>query len=285
VDLNSRGVAENKAGIDVYKARVDERLTNAERDWAAEKKGLSEQIGKLTEDNLALQAQVTRLRGLQGAQVLAAGSDAALVDATVVSVDGSAKRAYLSVGADQKAQIGMTFSVYSDAAAIRPDAEGNYPAGKATIEIINVGKNSSTAMITSEVRGNPIVQGDVVANAVYDPNKSYTFVVTGNFDANRDGVATAQERVQIEAMIKEWGGKIASEIGPEVDFILMGEQPVMPAQPAANAPREVFLDFVRREDEVKAYNNLYQAAIRASIPVLNENRFYNLIGRTPIRTR
>lgn len=283
VDLNSRSVAENKVGINEYKSLVDEQLTRAQADFASEKKGLTDQIGKLTEDNLALSAQVARLRGQQGAGLVSAGSDLSLVDATVISVDGSAKRAYLNIGADQKAQIGMTFTVYGDAAAIRPDAEGNYPSGKATLEIINVGKNSSTAMITSEIRGNPMVQGDVVANAVYDPNKTYVFVVTGNFDADRDGIATAQETPMIEAMTKKWGGKVVSQIGPEVDFVLMGERPIMPAQPADNAPREVFLDFVRREDAVKAYDNMYQAAIRASIPVLNENRFYNLIGRTPAR--
>lgn len=283
VDLNSRSVAENNAGIGAYKTQVDERLARAEADFAAEKKSLTEQIGRLTDDNLALSAQVSRLRGQQGKDLVTAGSDLSNVDATVISVDGSAKRAYINIGADQKAQIGMTFTVYGDAAAIRPDAEGNYPPGKATIEIINVGKNSSTAMITSEIRGNPMVQGDVVANAVYDPNKVYTFVMTGNFDADRNGIATAEETPKIEAMIKSWGGKVVTEIGPEVDFVLMGERPVMPAQPADNAPREVFLDFVRREDAVKAYDNMYQAAIRASIPVLNENRFYNLIGRTPAR--
>lgn len=284
VDLNSRAVAENKAGIDAYKSQVDETLNRERGEWANERKSMSDQNAKLVEDNLALQAQVARLRGTQGKEQLAAGSEAGAVDATVISVDANAKRAYLNIGADQKASIGMTFSVYSEAAAIRPDAEGNYPRGKATLEIINVGKNSSTAMITSEVRGNPILQGDVVANAVYDPAKTYTFVVAGNFDANRDGVATPEERRDIEAMIKQWGGKIAPQLGPEVDFVLMGERPIMPAQPAANAPSDVFADFIRREDAVKAYDALYEAAQRASIPVLNENRFYNLIGRN-LRTR
>lgn len=279
IEQNSRAVAENKSGIDDYKTLIDQRLAREQGEWNAEKKGLNDQIAKMTEDNLALQAQVARLRGTQGSQQLSAGSEANAVDATIISVDGSAKRAYLNIGADQKAQIGLTFTVYSDAAAIRPDAEGNYPRGKATLEIINVGKNSSTAMITSEVRGNPIVQGDVVANAVYDPAKTYMFVVAGNFDANRDGIATPEERRDIEAMIKQWGGKVAPQLGPEVDFVLMGERPIMPAQPAANAPSEVFADFIRREDAVKAYDSLYEAAQRASVPVLNENRFYTLIGR------
>lgn len=285
VDANSQSVAENRKGVDDYKKDVDAQLTNAQSVFASEKKSLLDQTAKLTEDNLALQAQVARLRGLQGKQTMTASGEAGLVDAAIVGVDGSARLAYLNVGADQKAGLGMTFTVYSDAAAIRPDEEGNYPKGKATLEIINVGKNTSTAKITSEVRGNPVVQGEVAANAIYDPNKTYTFVVSGNFDANRDGVATAQERQQIEAQVKTWGGKVTTTMGPEVDFVLMGERPISPAQPPDNAPREVFLEFVRREDEVKAYDNLYQAAQRASIEVLNENRFYTLTGRTPTRAR
>jgi hypothetical protein len=280
VELNSKGVADYRSSVDTYKAQVDGVLSRSESDWATEKKGLSDQLTKLTEDNLALQAQVDRLRGVQGRQVVAPGNEIALVDATIIGVDSGARRVFLNIGEQQKVRIGMTFTAYSDAAAIMPDAEGNYSGGKATLEVINVGKNSSTAMITNEIRGNPLVQGDVVANAVFDPNKTYVFAISGNFDADRDGIATAQEIRQIEAMIKEWGAKFTTELGPEVDFVLMGERPVVPAQPAANAPPEVFRDFVRREDEVKKFDALYQASIRASVPVLNENRFYNLIGRT-----
>ena len=35
-----------------------------------------------------------------------------------------------------------------------------------------------------------MVSGDVIANAVYDPKKSYRFVVFGAFDTDGDGVAT-----------------------------------------------------------------------------------------------
>ena len=56
--------------------------------------------------------------------------------------------------------------------------------------MINVGDTASTCRVTSEVKGNPVVKGDVIANAIYDPNKQYKFVAFGNFDTNRDGLVT-----------------------------------------------------------------------------------------------
>ena len=162
--------------------------------------------------------------------------EAALVDGTVIGANGSDRQAFISIGDKQKVVLGMTFSVYSDKTQIRPDADGNYPRGKATLEVINVGESSSTCRITSEARGNPVVKGDVIANPIYDPNKTYKFVVFGNFDANRDGTATALERREINAMIESWGGKVVDDLTGDVDFLVLGERPILPPRPSAESP-------------------------------------------------
>jgi hypothetical protein len=179
--------------------------------------------------------------------------------------------------------LGMTFSVYSDKSQIRPDADGNYPRGKATLEVINVGESSSTCRITSEARGNPVVKGDVIANPIYDPNKTYKFVVFGNFDANRDGAATALERQDINAMIESWGGKVADDLTGDVDFLVLGERPILPPRPSAESPFEIVQEFIRRQRDVERYDQLSARATATSIPILTENRLYTLVGKTPSR--
>lgn len=283
VERYRQQIEEYRNGVNDYKTQLDAKLSKADADHAAEKKKLSDQISKLVEESLTLGAQVKQLRGQASQQILKPADEYALVDGQVVGVDGSGRRAFLNIGAQQKVQIGMTFAVYADASAIKPDASGNYPRGKATLEVINVGPTSSTARVTSETRGNPVVNGDVIANAIFDPNKVYKVVIDGNFDTNHDTFATAQEKRQIEAMVKEWGAKVSDELGPEVDFLILGERPVMPPNPPDDAPVEVFQNFVAAENQVKRYDRLFDQAQRASIPILNENRFYTLIGRTGAR--
>lgn len=278
-------VTDYRAGIDTYKAQLDQQLATAISEAGSAQKRLADQLQKLTEENLILKNQLLALREANKSQSFRAGDEAALVDATVVGVNGAEKIAFISIGENKKAAIGMSFAVYSDASAIRPDANGNYPRGKATLEIINVGPTSSTCRILSETRGNPVIAGDVVANAIYDPNKVYKFVTYGLFDINRDGIPTALERQDLEALITAWGGKVVDGLTGDVDFLILGESPVLPPQPPNDASQAAFEEFLRQKRLVTTYNDLYQQAKDASIPILNENRLYTLIGKTPARQR
>ena len=179
----------------------------------------------------------------------------------------------------------MNFAVYGDETQIRPDAEGNYPQGKGAVEVVNVGETSSRCRVLFERAGNPIVPGDVIANAVYDPNKVYKFLVAGNFDTNGDGNRTPGERTEVSALIEEWGGETTEELTGDIDFLVLGEPPVLPPPPGIATPIEIVEIYIRKENELKRYNELFEAAQRTSIPVLNENRLYTLIGRIRSRTR
>ncbi len=272
-------------GADTYKKQLDKQLEATKADFGAREKQLQDRIAKITDENIILRNQVTTLRGERTRELLRGKDEYALVDAQVLGVDPVTRQAFISVGERQKAQIGMSFAVYPDASAIRPDDAGNYPRGKATLEVINVGPSSATCAITSEARGNPVVKGDVVANAVYDPNKVYKFVVSGNFDANRDGYATPLERNDVEALVAAWGGRVVPDLTADVDFLVVGERPVLGPQPSADAPRELFLEFIRQKRLVDTYDALTQQAQQTGVPIINENRFYTLIGKTPAPIR
>ncbi|MFO0856531.1 MAG: hypothetical protein U0640_04135 [Phycisphaerales bacterium] len=241
----------------------------------------AQQVRDLTERNLILESNVANLRGQRSKDLFKGADEASLADGTLVSVNEVDNTVVVSLGRKDRIPLGMTFTVYGSANAIRPNEAGDYPPGKATLEVINVAENTATARITSELKGNPVIRGDVIANAVYDPSKTYKFVVFGNFDSDRDGIPTPAERAGIEAMVKNWGGATTDDLSGDVDFLLLGARPLLPPRPDGNAPLEVALEFQRRFRDVERYDALSRQAVATGVPVLNENRLYTLIGRTP----
>lgn len=261
------------------KLAMDERVSRlqAAADEAAAK--LRTDIDNLQREKVLNQSLITRLQDeLKGKRVGGASEDA-LVDAEIIGIDAAANTVILSRGRKDKVVLGMTFTVYAEATDIRPDASGNYPVGKATLEVIRIDENTATARILSERKGNPVVRGDVVANAVYDPNKTYRFLVYGNFDADGDGRATFEEQTEIRARIQAWGGQVLSELTGDTDFLVLGVRPVLPPEPAGNAPIEVINQYIALRRQALRYDELFEKAQATSIPVLNQNRLFTLTGQ------
>lgn len=174
----------------------------------------------------------------------------------------------------------MSFAIYADAASIKVDpASGEYPRGKANVEVIAVSDTTSTCRLLSESKGNPVAVGDSVANALYDPSKTYSFLIYGNFDVNNDAIATPTEQSDLKALIEGWGGKSVDDLGGDVDFLVLGQRPILPPRPGADAPIEILQEYIRLSRIVERYDTLYKQAISTGLPVLNENRLYTLIGR------
>ena len=282
------------ADIDRYRAEVEtyrknvgdtQNFMNGQiekgRESAAQvESGLKEQIRTFSSENLQLKEQVAKLRAEHTASILKPKAEESLVDGTVIGLSQGANQVTINRGQKDKIFLGMTIAVYSDATAIKVDPKtGEYPRPKAKLEIVNVGETSSTCRITEETRGNPVVRGDVVANAIYDPNKVYTFLVFGNFDFNGDGVATPAEAEDVRATIIAWGGKVTEELTGSVDFLVLGQKPQLPPKPTVDSPDAVVREFIRLNGLVEKYRVLQEQAVSTSVPILNENRLYTLIGR------
>jgi soluble cytochrome b562 len=245
---------------------------------------LNDRIRRLESENLQLVDRLSKLQTEKTDSLLKPTSEAALVDGSIIGLNQAGGSVTIDRGRRDKIILGMTFAVYSDATGIRPHAEtGEYPPGKAMLEVTHVGETSSTARIISETRGNPVVRGDVIANAIYDPNKVYTFLVFGNFDANGDGHSTPGEASDIRAMIEAWGGRVVDELSGDVDFLILGQRPVLPPRPGVGSPWPVVEEFMRLDSIAQRYDRLWEQAVSTSLPVLNENRLYTLIGRTAVR--
>lgn len=266
--------------------KIEERLVGQNEtlrsDFTAREQRMQDQINEQSQQIIVLQDNIARLQGEGKVTSVAGLPEEALVDGVVSQVNAIDNEAMISIGRDKKAVLGMTFAVYDDATDIRPDAQtGEYPKGKAVIEIIKVEQTFSRARIISSSEGNPIVRGDVIANAVYDPDKTYKFVVDGLFDVDRDGVATRFERETLEAIIERWGGILVDEITGDTDFVVLGVKPVLPPAPGRDAPVAAIQEYVRLQQEIKRYDDLLAKAEQTSLPVLNANRLRTLIGDFP----
>ena len=297
-DLNTR-VSQATDRVDEYgldNDRYREALNAVEQQFAqqrAEERAESREqldradgrISELEREVLVLSDQLSKLRG-ENTESFGPLSEEALVDGEVVGTNPEANEVTISLGRDANLVLGMTFAVYANATQIRPDSSGDYPQGKAAIEVINVDERSARARILTEAPGNPIVQGDVIANAAFDPEKVYRFLVMGNFRSRVGrGVPNPAGRDEVQALIEEWGGEVTSALEGDVDFIVAGAKPVLPPEPGVDAPIAIVSDYSRRARELEEYNRILEIARRTSIPVLNENRLNTLIGRVQSITR
>ncbi|MCH2152253.1 MAG: hypothetical protein MK089_02830 [Phycisphaerales bacterium] len=245
---------------------------------------LETEVDRLSDENVRGQSTIEELRSLVDRSKIKPKDPAALVDGEIIEVTGRGDQVYINRGTDDQIVLGMIFQVYDDAAQVRPDEDGNFPEGKATIQVVKVGDTTATAKVTRATRGRPVVSNDVIVNPFYDPNYTFKFLVHGNFDIDADGRATSAEREYIERQIQSWGGTVISgnEITGDLDFLVLGVEPSNPQNPSANATQLEMQQILDQRMTHQQYNDLFNAAKKADIPVLNANRLYILTGKRGI---
>lgn len=266
--------------LETFKQDMEVRNEKIRADGQDELAERNAQIVELEKQAALSRGTISRLQAELKGRTPGVADEATRVDGQIIGLDAGENNVYLDIGSKQKVTVGLTFEVYSEPNAIRPNEEtGDYPSGKASLEVIKVDRDSSVARITNEKRGNPVAKGDVIANAVYDPNKVYTMVVYGNFDANRDGVATQQEAAIIRTLVEEWGGRVLDQLQGDADFLILGQKPLIPPPPPEGSPGALIQEYIRVRRIADQYDELLRQAQTTSLPVLNENRFYTLIGK------
>lgn len=273
-------VEDYRQGANEARTRMEQTIDMVRNEAAQRESALQGQVQRLQNENLRLQDTIASYQQERSKDRLKPKDEFALVDGRVIGVDPAENTVFINRGQRDKIVLGMSFSVYEDASTIKPDpTTGEYPRGKAAVEVISVNETSSTGRILYETQGNPIGRGDVIANPVYDPDKVYTFLVYGNFDINGDGRSTPAEQTDVAALIESWGGTTVDELTGAVDFLVLGERPVLPPRPGLDTPAEVLIEYRRLERAVRRYDELFETAGATSIPVLNQNRLFTLMGR------
>jgi hypothetical protein len=204
-------------------------------------------------------------------------------DGKIVRVPSSTV-CYIDLGQGDHVNAGLTFEVYDKNEGVPPLgkdplSDSGLPVGKASIEVVRVGQNSSECRIVHMASGVTLQEGDIIANLIYDRNTTYNFVVYGNFDTDGNGIWTAQEADVIKSLITRWGGKVQDKIGVSTDFLILGKEPEIPAltkeqkdDPILNAKYE------KAVQDSKDYQERINEASTLGIPIMNQNRFLYYIG-------
>lgn len=243
---------------------------------------LQQQIDALNVERDLLKTRNSEMSRKLNAFSTRSSNPATLVDGRVIEVNSAENAVFLDIGRNDRVQPGMTFEVYETPEAIVLDERsGQIARGKASIQVIRVVDATATARITRGTTARPVVKGDVLVNAVFQPNIKQKFLVFGKFDVDLDGRPTTDEADFVRSRIREWGGEVVEgeKLTGDLDFLVLGMQPPdavpLPLQPT-DAEMRAFID-ARAAREI--YDKLFHDAVEAQIPVLNWNRFQILTGQ------
>jgi hypothetical protein len=240
---------------------------------------LESEIDGLRSERSVLFSRIDSLQRKVEATATRAANPATLVDARVVDFDASTGTIFIDIGSNKRVVPGMTFEVFDDAAAIMAAADSE-SRGKASVQVIKVGESTSTCRIVRGSPSRPVLRDDVLANAVFNPDYRFKFMVHGKFDANGDGRATDAEADYLRSRVVEWGGEVveAETLAGDIDFLVLGAQPPMPAPLPSDATEAQTLSYTEQRAARELYDSLFRNASDAQIPVLNWTRFEALTG-------
>lgn len=264
-------------------ASIDDSRAKLDRDYRNRLATLQGRLDQANQENSVFRAQIDELRKKTENYRVKPQSPAELVDGRVISVPGSGGQVFIDLGRNDRVVPGMTFEVYEDASGIRPDPRtGEYVRGKASVEIIRVNADTSAARITREIQGRPVVKDDVIANAVFNPDYRFKFLVHGQFDIDGDGKISVAEADYVRRRVMEWGGELVEgdKLTGDLDFLVLGAQPPMPAPLPPDNTQAELRGYLQQREALEQYNRLFDQASQAQIPVLNWNRFKTLTGMT-----
>ena len=258
-------------------AQLDEERDN--------RKKLSQQLLKTEAELTTAEERIKRAQEKLHALVPSPDSEIAAYkpDGKIILIDDAAKIVHLNIGSDDHVYRGLTFWVYEKNMPIPKDGKG-----KAEIEVFNVGKNISTARIISPNPKRPIIVDDIVANLIWDSDKTNVFVVAGEFDLNGDGNTDDEAADKIKALIEKWGGKVADEISIDTDFLVLGTTPAVLKKPTFEQMEVDPMAMEKYESSLKkltSYKEIQARAQTLSIPVFNLERFLYFIGYKTLSAR
>ncbi|MHC4640139.1 MAG: hypothetical protein ACYS32_00740 [Planctomycetota bacterium] len=227
---------------------------------------------EITQDKMKRQQEeLHKIVPLPDSEVVAHKSDG-----KIILVDNQTRVVHLNIGRDDRVYPGLTFTVYDKNMPIPKDGKG-----KAEIEVYSVEKNISAAQIIKSEIKRPIILDDIIANLIWDSDRTNVFAIEGAFDLNGDGNIEPDAVDKIKSLITKWGGKVANSISIETDFLVLGSPPSILRRPTMT---ELEMDPMATEryeasrQKRALYGEIQTQAQALLIPVFNYERFLFFIG-------
>ncbi len=200
-------------------------------------------------------------------------------DANIVTVTDNGTKAHLNIGRNQKLTLGTTFSVFSPDQLLKLEDDAELEP-KAILEVFHLLDNSATARVVQRQRGRRVEVGDAAVNIVFDPNRTYQFFVSGDFDIGDTGTPKPGDLDRVKSRIRQWDSQVAEDIDYDVDFLVLGKRPKLPRE-LTGSERSDPIRIQEYNAALRKFNthtDLLNQAQVFNIPVLNQNRFLRLTG-------
>ena len=273
--------AANKALTDAQAASVATNLAAAQQS--------ANQVADIQRQLKTLQVEIEKYRDRQNRRPYVDDAAIRVADGQLIRVPGN-NVCYINLGYGTGVTNGLTFEVYDKLSGVPPlppsvNGDEQLPIGKASIEIIHVGQNSSECRIVHTDPGAVLVEGDVIENLVYDAHQRYKFDVFGDFDLAKTGRPNPADAEVIKRLVTQWGGSLIDKISPDTDFLVLGAEPVLPEFAKDDLTPENQDKLQKAQDALEKYNDVRQQAKDLHIPVLNQNRFLYYVGYYDQATR
>jgi len=185
----------------------------------AEVRAAKDEIAEVTKDNESLKTRINRYER----EVFDRP------DGNIVKVASRLQSVSIDLGSADGLTNNMTFAVYDR--DVTNFEENNF---KAKIEVTRVDEYRADARITMENPINPILGGDHILTATWDPGFAVPIAVAGNFDLDGDNYDDLEKLVR---MIERNGGKVVAKhdlegniegkIDANVRYLVIGDAPVL----------------------------------------------------------
>lgn len=306
VDDLTKKIATYQTSHQAYQSTVSKQIEDLEAkfkaasdDFASKIREKEAELASLNNDLNKAKLRINELIARDDEAKPEAPDLATQIDGRIVSVTPEENVVYIDLGLGDHLVLGMTFEVFDVERGVEVGPDGEL-RGKASIEVIDLGENSSTARIVRGSISRPVVAGDVIANAVYDKTRVYKFYVFGEFNLDGQGEPSYTDYDTVVSLIRKWGGEVANPAERErrmtsllgkgaagglllpldTDFLVIGEEPEVPAPIAPGAaadPREV-QKAIAAKKKWETYLQLRREAQELSIPLITQHRFLALIG-------
>lgn len=275
-------LAKVEADRNTARKERDDAVAQIEGDFKKQSDQNTSELTKVRQANQACQQQLAESRDRYGALREKLGgmiggpgelSTARQPDGKVLTAIPGDKVVYVNLGAQSALTLGLQFAVYSSETGIPADGRS-----KGVIEVVSISADSAECRILQLGRNEVILEGDLIANPVYDPKRPLSFSVFGDFDLDRDGQKDRDGATSIESLIVKWGGQITKEINPLTDFIVLGSAPARPRAASELAPEQAEANKVRQRIWDEYYSTL-ETAKALSVPIMTQDVFLNFLGR------
>ncbi|MHC5111352.1 MAG: hypothetical protein ACYTHJ_15905 [Planctomycetota bacterium] len=268
---------------DQYRKDRDDAMAKLETDFEEQNNQSTLEITRERELNKKLQTDNEALRGRITAQAQKSdglvGGPVAL--ATARQADGEIVLAvpgddivYINRGSRDRLTLGLQFAVYQGDQSIPSDGRA-----KARIEVVGINDSTAECKIVNTRSGLAIFEGDIIANPIYNPNRTQNFLVIGDFDLNYDGRADGDGARLVEALVREWGGAVTDDLDATTDFVVLGAAPRRPrvVEGRSLTPEQAERQ-AQRLTRWKDYSDTVASATALSVPILSQDLFLNFLG-------